>query len=185
MKSRGLQTLLVAGVVIAGCGVPSQQEPSAIDRDALPADLARVPPSRSGRGPGTVVVYLVGDEGLVAVQRPVRQPLSLDRALAQLAQGARANEADAGLRTLLPPELELRGSISARGTARIELDSGFLDAASSGQVLALAQIVFTVTELPGVRRVQFLLDQEPVGVPREDGTFTTRPVTRLDYDSAG
>ncbi|HEX6312359.1 MAG TPA: GerMN domain-containing protein, partial [Acidimicrobiia bacterium] len=46
---------------------------------------------------------------------------------------------------------------------------------------ALAQIVYSLTELePGVR-VQFLVDGEPVEVPRGDGVLTRRPVDRDDY----
>ncbi|HEX2849142.1 MAG TPA: GerMN domain-containing protein, partial [Acidimicrobiales bacterium] len=45
------------------------------------------------------------------------------------------------------------------------------------QVLALAQIVFTLSEIPDVARVQFTLAGSPIEVPTPAGS-TTGPVTR-------
>jgi spore germination protein GerM len=47
--------------------------------------------------------------------------------------------------------------------------------------LAIAQLVYTLTALPDVHQVKFLLDGKPVEVPLADGTLTRAAVTRADY----
>ena len=51
------------------------------------------------------------------------------------------------------------------------------------QVLAIAQVVMTLTSLPGVDSVQFVRDDETVEVPLPDGTLVRRPLTAADYSS--
>ena len=46
---------------------------------------------------------------------------------------------------------------------------------------ALAQLVFTLTDLPGIQRVSVTVEGERVEVPRGDSTLTSDPLTRGDY----
>ena len=55
-------------------------------------------------------------------------------------------------------------------------------AAGGNQLLATAQVVFTVTEVPGVEAVRITADGSPVEVPTDDG-LTAEPVSREDYAS--
>jgi spore germination protein GerM len=48
------------------------------------------------------------------------------------------------------------------------------------QLLALGQLVFTLTDQPGIGGVEFSLEGEPVDVPLADGTTQDGPVSRDD-----
>jgi spore germination protein GerM len=49
------------------------------------------------------------------------------------------------------------------------------------QLLAVAQLVCTLTARPGVGPVSFTLEGAPVDVPTGDGSLTSGPVSRDDY----
>jgi spore germination protein GerM len=65
----------------------------------------------------------------------------------------------------------------------IELDDAFAEVAGSDQVLALGQIVMTLTSIPTVGSVVFRQGGRPLDVPLPDGTLVRRPVLRADYAS--
>jgi hypothetical protein len=58
----------------------------------------------------------------------------------------------------------------------------FTEVAGGNQLLASAQVVFTVTGFPGVEAVRITADGSPVQVPTDDG-LTAEPVGRDDYRS--
>ena len=70
-----------------------------------------------------------------------------------------------------------------RGVAQVDLAAEFAELGSDRQLLAIAQLVLTLTSRPGVGQVAFTLDTAPIDVPRADGTITSDPVTRADYAS--
>jgi len=51
------------------------------------------------------------------------------------------------------------------------------------QILALAQVVLTATSVAGVADVRFTLEDQPVDIPRGDGTLSSGPLTTRDYAS--
>ena len=54
---------------------------------------------------------------------------------------------------------------------------------SDDQLLALAQLVFTLTARPGIGQVRFTLRGEAIQVPRADGSLVATPVSRDDYSA--
>jgi spore germination protein GerM len=70
---------------------------------------------------------------------------------------------------------------ASRRVVTIDLNPVFVDVSGPAQTRALTQIVLTMTTRRDVGRVRFLLDGEPVSVPRRNGTVTDDPVTRADY----
>jgi spore germination protein GerM len=58
----------------------------------------------------------------------------------------------------------------------------FTGLGGGNQQLAVAQIVWTVTEFPGVQQVRFSIDGQPLEVPTDEG-LTDQPVDRDDYRS--
>jgi hypothetical protein len=57
---------------------------------------------------------------------------------------------------------------------------GFISIGGGNQLLAVAQVLWTLTEFPGIDGVLFVLDGPLVAVPTDDG-LTDRPVDRADY----
>ena len=69
-----------------------------------------------------------------------------------------------------------------RCVVTIGVSREFTEVAGGNQLLATAQVVFTVTEFPGVEAVRITADGSPVEVPTDDG-LTDEPVGRDDYAS--
>ncbi len=177
---------MAAWLVLAACGVPPDDRASVASPDSVPFDLLSQAPSVT---PTTLsfaqtekaTLFLVQGERLAPVQRELPAPVSVTSLLEALAAGPTSTEVQLGLRTaLLTPGLMRSGGVSG-GIATIDLGQPFTEIAGRDQIVALAQIVSTVTGLPGVGRVRFTLDGNPVGILRGDGAVTNETVSRDDY----
>lgn len=71
-------------------------------------------------------------------------------------------------------------SVSA-GIATVNLTSAFAQITGPGLIVAVAQIVFTVTQEPSVTGVLFEIASQPVAVPLASGTLASAPVNRLGF----
>jgi spore germination protein GerM len=72
----------------------------------------------------------------------------------------------------------------ASGVATIHLPQGFFEQiAPEDQLLAIGQLVLTITEVRGIGQVLFVQDGQLIGVPRRSGGVTdgTEPLARRDY----
>jgi hypothetical protein len=118
----------------------------------------------------------------VTIVRELPAPLSAHRALEALVAVAGAG-LPVGIRSAITASdfAATEAAVGARGVARVDLTAGFAQISAADQALALAQVVCTLTSLPGVAQVLFTLDGEPVDIPRADGSLTNEPVSRLDY----
>ncbi len=185
---RGLAAV-AALLVLAACGVTTQRSPHQIDDANIPFGLADRSPGGATASTGAATfqyyIYLVSGDRLQAVKRGKTTPATPTAVLRTLTKGPTSGEADAGLRTLLDP-----GTTVDRVTVRGDLATIDLNGdpetfrPGSDQSLALAQLVYTATALPGVSRVQVRLSGDPAEIPRGDGTLTTGPVRRSDYPAA-
>ena len=180
--------LLVAGSLVA-CGIPADSQPQAINRKDIPFDL--LAPSTTIAGPGTpgprvpVNVYLVGITGLVPVTRGVRAPATLPEALSALLAGPTDTEVADGLRTSITSQTSVSAGPVGFGVGTVDLGGAFGQVGGQEQILAVAQLVFTATGVPGITKVQFTLAGRPVEVPAGDGTLTQGPLGRSDFPSLG
>jgi spore germination protein GerM len=192
VKRRWLATVALTTLAACGitaCGVGAQSHPETIDRADVPFDLAErssdTPTTTNPRDAASYTIYLVSGDHLRAVTRSARSAPTPVEQLSQLVKGPTPAEADAGLRTLLPPEVTVDGVRISNHVATIELSgTGAAQSAGDERALAIAQLVYTATAVPGVTRVQFEVDGTPAEVPRGDGRLTSRPVTRADYTLA-
>ena len=133
-----------------------------------------------GPAPRTIQVCFVRGTMVTPVTRQVAAP-SLQPAVDALVGGPTADEQATGLRTALLAEDAVRGASLTAGVARVDLTPGFAAGGTQDAILALAQLVCTLTAQPGVGQVAFALEGQPVDVPLADGSLATRPVTRDDY----
>jgi spore germination protein GerM len=179
---------LVAGAV-TGCGIPTEENATLAPAKDVPFDLlAEVPettsstgPSPSGSSTAQATIFLVQGERLAPVVRDVPAPPTGETVLEALERGPTRSEAALGLRSALVGRDVLRSIGISGGIASVDLGPDFTDIVGRDQIMALAQIVSTVTGLAGVGRVSFTLEGVPVGVPRGDGAVTTESVSRDDY----
>ena len=108
-------------------------------------------------------------------------PVTPSGSLQALLLGPTADEAGRGLRTAIGTDSGLSVSAVEAGQVRVELGESFGATSASDQILAIAQIVYTVTALPGVEKATFTLAGRAVDVPTGDGTLTSGPLGRQDF----
>jgi spore germination protein GerM len=187
MSARRPLAWLAAGLLclLTGCGVPADPNPRSIPDEEVPFGLLGTTTTATTRPAPTsrAVVFLVEGDRLVAVRRQVPAPATPDAALGAVAAGPTPPEAAAGLRTALVTGVGL--ARVAAGTATVRLDRDFVAADPSEQILALAQLVYTITELPGIRGVQFAFDGQPAEVPTAQGRLKAGAVSRADFAAIG
>ena len=185
-RGRALVALAVsAALALAACGVPKQDSAERVEDDRVPYQL--LDRNSGGTADGSqigsrnAVIYLAVGGRLVPTVRSLPPPLTLPRLLRALGRGPTKPEAASGIRTALPFEDTPTDVRIARGTATMKLPTSFTTLSRADQVLALAQIVYTVTDQPGIGQVQFTLDGAPIDIPRADRSLTSQPVSREDY----
>jgi spore germination protein GerM len=186
---------VAVAVLLGACGIPEDGEPREISREALPPEL--IDPSAQTSVPsddelGFVTLYLVradegGDDGLVAVRRAVpvpTDPAELPRAVVDALIVASPEELGrTDLVNAVPSDVQVRSAVVGEDGV-LDLDLTNLgNVESSLQRLAVAQIIFTLTDLddPRIRAIRFSVDGEEVAVPVADGVAQPgTPVSRSD-----
>lgn len=183
-----LSVVLGGSILLSGCGIPTDDEVTLARPESVPFDLLAPAPSTTttvttAPSAPTVrsTIFLVEGERLARVVRELVAPVAPGSVLDALSDGPTDAEAARGLRSALLAEGLMRSVGVAGGIATVDLGSSFSGIVGRDQILALAQIVATLTGLPGVGRVSFTLEGNPVGVPRGDGAITTDSVSRDDY----
>jgi spore germination protein GerM len=84
--------------------------------------------------------------------------------------------------TAIPEGTELLGVEVEAGVATVDLDGKYDDGGGSLSMFArLAQVVYTLTRLPGIDQAEFLLDGEAVTVFSSEGIELDEPQQRDDY----
>lgn len=172
----GLLAVAVLLAVVGGCGVAAQGTPDTV---AAPAATPSATPRTPVPGSSPVVVYLLRDQRLVAVDR--RGDRRVQTALDLLAAGPSAAEAATGVDTAIAPQaftVEPDGA----GLVVVAVGAEFGELEGRRQLLAAGQVVWTVTGTPGVQRVRLLLDGRPLPTPTDRGLIRAS-VGRSDFRS--
>ena len=185
-----LATLALAGAALTGCGVPMDAGPHRLAAGDLPLGLLGPATTTTQAGPrspravAVVQVYLVAHDRLVARSRLIPSPATAGDALGSLLVGPTLPEAAAGIRSAIPGGTTLLSVHEARGgRATIDLSSEFAQTGGPDQILAIAQVVYTATTLPGVSTVSFELADQPVEVPTANGALVSGPVGPADFSA--
>lgn len=173
----------VALVILGSCGVPLESSPEAIPAEDLPDGL-RAPASTE---PAEVVdrepvdVWFVRDAVLRPSRHRVDPPVTPQAALAELLSGPTEAEQNRALRSAIPDADAVIAVDVAGGLAIVELAPTFADIPASDQVLAVGQIVLTLTDQRGVGRVRFVVEEDTIAVPLPSGDTADDSVSRDDY----
>jgi spore germination protein GerM len=133
----------------------------------------------TGTGSQQVDVCFVSDGKVIPVPVALDAPVELDDVVAALDRVPAGSATE--LRTAVGDPPIVDGVALEAGTARVDLASTVTELGGQEQLLAVAQLVCTLTSRPGVGRVSFSLAGTPVEVPRGDGSLTDEPVSRDDY----
>jgi Sporulation and spore germination len=178
VPTRTLPTILavLTTLLMAGCGVQLEKSPDLVPTAEAPSTTATTGNDPAG---SQLIVYFVRGAELTPVQRRA-DSATATTAMALLVEGPTRPEAAGGLRTALPPEVVGVELDLADGFATVAVSRGFAGITGGNQLLAVAQVVWTLTESPQVSAVRFAVDKTPVEVPTDSG-LTERAVTRGDY----
>jgi spore germination protein GerM len=180
-----LCAVLVGGLALAACGIPTQQQPSTISPSRVPLHLA----SPGGAGTNTtqpnaksevqVTVYLLNpDNSLAPVHRFVQVPAPLDSTLTALMGGPTQADENDGLYTAIPSDVAVLSAPPAQGSVvTVNFNEAFGEITGADTELAVAQVVATVVAAskPGTG-VLFEIDGQPISVPISSGAQVSGPV---------
>lgn len=187
-RRSGIATLL-AGVVAlagaAGCSAPVDSGPKTLRAASIPEAL-RSPSSTtstsvpSGESEEVTVYYIQGDR-LAPVKRRVSPPVTVEKVLQKLFAGPTTAEAVGGMRSAISPDTDILGApIEARITT-VNVSKNFAFGLPTDQIMAVAQVVFTAVDIPGVTGVLFAENGRREEVPQGDGSSTSAPLGRASY----
>jgi spore germination protein GerM len=174
----------VSLLVACACGIPTDEAANRIDDGSVPFGLLSSAPASgpaANTGRSSLSVYFVRDDRLVAVERRVEGAPDAAQALGELVKGPTQEEQTSDI-TTDASDVPLDVTPDPRpGVVTVDLAGRVTELPSRVQTLALAQIVYTLSGLPGVEAVAFTVDGEPVDVLRGDGSLSDSPVTPADY----
>ncbi|WP_433169197.1 GerMN domain-containing protein [Kribbella sp. CA-247076] len=165
-----------------------QSTPAPIDPGVVPTELSspRQPavPATAVPGKPAVQVNFVRDDRVVGQLREAPSTAPSDR-LATVVQALQAGPNDReqadGLTSALPEGLQLT-VVEIQGTRVVLELSGEVEGRSATEnVLAVAQIVLSLTALPSIDQVTFQRNGAPAETLLADGALTTEPLTADDY----
>lgn len=149
----------------------------------LPPEVYGKQPQAASSREQQANVYFIRGNRLVLVQRS--GPTSLSGAqlvMRLLLQGPEAEDQADGMTTEIPPDTALLGVNVVGRVAEVNLSQEFQRAAAAPvHAIRLAQVVYTLTELPEVDAVLFKIEGDPNPVIDQSGNPVRRPVARGSY----
>jgi spore germination protein GerM len=193
--------LVAVGSVLAAaaCGIPADEEPRSIPVEALPANLSEQQATTTTvldeASAQRETIYLVhtgtapggAGESLEPVSISLRnpEPDQLPRLVIERLIATKPDQIGLpGLTNPVPADTKVLDARVSDGVLDLDLSASLANIESALQRLALAQIVFTATDITSlpISSVRFRIDGQPVAVPVEVGTAPAgQPVSRNDY----
>jgi hypothetical protein len=164
--------LLLVVALAAGCGLAPQHEPERVPASPVDESALRAPQST-----GVVQIYLVRGERLVAVPRT---GLSVSDAIVALVAGPTSLDGEAGLGSALLADLVEPAVAQDSDSVTVSVMPGFTALSDREQYLALAQLVWTATDVCCPTQVRVQLGARPLSLLTDNGPVQ-RPVRRDDY----
>lgn len=178
---RTVASLAAAVLLATGCGVPLQDDPALLPESPAPTVSTSAP-----GGVNTVRIYLIRDGRLQPVMRAT-DDTSVRSRLELLAEGpSAAEEADAATTAVAPGDFAAETAPSSRSPSSVTINVPvqFTQIDGDLQLLATAQLVWTVTEPAPRGLVRMTFKGEPIELPTDQG-LTSGPVRRSDFASVG
>jgi len=178
-------------VLLAACGVPTDDQPRAISREQAP-DLDEGKDNTSPAVTDIATLYLTQDDGDINRLVPVDEQVPVDTSSTPTTRTAletllsympNETQRDQGFTTRIPPNTALASSpeLDEDGVLLVNLNSNIDTIQAEGSRLAFGQIVCTADSFEEVKAVQFQVEGQPRAAPQGDGETNTNPVTCRDY----
>ena len=168
-------------VAVSACAIQPDSGPRDVPDDHQ-ARAAIAPAAEGAEASGTGRIYLLAPEGSAQPLRAVlRDPKGQQELIETLVQGPNEEEFADGLRTQIPVGLEVNGVQFNGGVVEVDVGGEIADLSDQDQQLAVAQIVFTASELSGADSVLIEVDGTSRSWPDGDGDLQSDPLTVYDF----
>jgi hypothetical protein len=181
---RCLAVAALAAVVLAvgGCAIQPDSAPRDIPEDLVDRDTPSVP-AAGGPARGSDRIFLVAPEGSEQPLRTVRRDTGGDAEtlLTELISGPNSAEFEAGYRSAVPATLVLDSIEVDGGVAQLDVNDALLELSGGDLTDAVAQIVFTASEIPGADSVLIRVDGATREWPDGTGAQHRGPLTTYDF----
>lgn len=164
--------------IVTGCAIQADSGPRDVPADAeardnIESDAAGAEATGEGR------IYLLASDG---GEQRLRTVLRASKDLLQnLISGPNDQEVSEGLASEVPSSLVVNDQRAEGGVLIIDVSDDLNELAGANLRLAIAQIVFTATEIPGTEAVSIRVDGRSQSWPTGDGTLVSRPLTVYDF----
>lgn len=159
----------------------AESSPTEEPSSPAPTDEATEPPSSSAK---ELEVWFTYGEHLFVSHHLVETGVALGRAaMEELLARPTDFEANAGVGTSVPPETRLLGLSIEDGIATVDLSEeyGFTGGGSMGEGMAVAQVVYTLTQFPTVQGVRFMIEGTPITETPGHGIDLRKPQRRSEW----
>jgi hypothetical protein len=184
----GLLCGLLVVAMLSACSVGTDRfvrDVSEEQRLPLLTEAALIEPQS---GDGRIYLVSAGETGqqrqLRSVQRDLRttpDPLLPEILLLLLLSGPSQSELDVRMVTAIPAGTELISTRRSGSTLFVDITDQITELTGEALTLAVAQVVFTASELPGVRAVRLRINGEDQAWPRGDGQSRIGDLRVFDY----
>lgn len=189
MKKRAAFRILALTLVVADCGVPSDHTARPLPAPAAPSGPSlsnAAEPQPNADAAQTGVIYLINRDRLAAVATSSTGGSTTAAVLKLLNWSRQRPTPSRGLSTAVNDRTTLVNPVvTNNGIATVFLSREFVDVPERTEVLAVAQVVFTLTAVAGVSAVQFSVGGDFIEVPVGTRQLVSRPVSRSDYPDEG
>ena len=186
-------SVLALVILLAACAAEPEPRNTSATPDPTPTDSAAPTPSPTPEASPSATPAAVGEkelevwftygDRLFVSRRVVPGTPAVGRAaMEELLARPDDFESNAGVSTAIPPGIRLLDLAIADGVATVDLSSGFGEGSgSTGELLSVAQVVYTLTQFPTVDGVSFEVEGEPLKKTPGHGLLLSGPQTRRDW----
>lgn len=181
--SAAAASVLPVLLVVAGCGVGPQSHPVSLGSGTPSwAPTGGAAGALGHRATALLVsVFLVHGDEIVPTWRPSAGGLDLDAVLATLVERPSRKERAEQLRTAIPASAtHIRATIRDH-VALVQVPAGFGTLPNRERVLAVAQVLYTLTAQLSVSSLRLVNGSHAIDTPVGSGQLVSRPVTRDDF----
>ena len=179
VRARHVAVVAACVGVVAACGVQPDAAPRDLPEDEREIAVAVGPSGSSAAGANRIYLVAPGEDGLL--RSVPRQAETRQELIEILLAGPNDDELAAQYSSFIPSSTELLAARTQGQVLTINLTGGITELSGENLAQAVAQIVYTASELDGIEAVQLRADGEELAWPKANLETTSDPLTIYDY----
>lgn len=170
---------LVAVVALPACGVQPDAAPRDLPEEERELAIDAPPPGSDASGADRIYLVAPGEERLL--RSVPRQASGRQELIEILFAGPNPQELADQYSSFIPPTTQLLGATTQGQMLTVNMTGGITELSGANLAQAVAQIVYTASEIPGIETVQLRVDDEVLAWPKLNGETTSDPLRIYDY----